>query len=159
VTPVAGVGDTVRRGVAAGAVALVLVAAGIGGAGCAGSDGDDGDAAALRPECEVVDGVVAVWGTRAPDTVVGNAEALGDLAASLLGDLDTALARLGELGAPMDLRNDVAGVRAGLDAYYQEAVAYVAGEPGAVPTQVDPAATEAFAGVLEWSQENCGTPA
>ena len=149
-----GVGGVVVR-----LVALVAVVAGVGGAACSGGGDDTGDtgtAAALAPECEVVDGVVAVWRTQAPDNVVGNAAALGELAASLVGDLDAALVRLGELGAPAALRDDVSTVRQGIDEYYREAVAYVAGEPGAVPTQVDPVATEAFAGVLAWSEENCG---
>jgi len=159
VTPAVGGRSAGVRSLTAGVVVLALVVAGIGGAGCSGTGDGTGDTqtpAALAPECEVVDGVVEVWRTRAPDNVVGNATALGELAASLVADLDTALVRLGELGAPAALRDDVETVRQGIDEYYGEAVSYVAGEPGAVPTQVDPVATEAFAGVLAWSGENCG---
>ena len=120
--------------------------------GC-GSGAEGSVSAPSDPVCDAVATVAGVWGTSAPESLLGDPDALADFAAGLQGGFDRA-ARVLSAEAPPEVVEDLELVSVALDTQYRDALAYAAGDSSAVPV-ITPAERTALAGVEAWSSERC----
>jgi len=133
--------------VAAAALAMVLVLSGCGGSG------DDEPDEAASPMCAAMDEALGVWGSQAPESILGDPDALADFAAPLQASFNDALTVVAEQ-APPAVDADIAIVRMSLADLYATAIRYVAGDMEAVPVQ-SPEALAALGRVKDWARPQC----
>lgn len=103
--------------------------------------------------CAAMDEALGVWASQAPESILGDPDALADFAGPLQASFNDALTVVAEQ-APPAVDADIAILRASLADLYATAIRYVAGDMEAVPVQ-SPEALAALGRVKDWARPQC----